>query len=316
MRKTNRMIQHVDNYLVVRRAFGFQLGIAGQQLHRFAEFMDRTAPGKPLTVERILGWAQSSSTGKQTTAAERLRTVRPFARYMRTIDPLTEIPPQRLLGPAQQRPNPHIYTDKEIHALLNEAKTLKPTCGLRPQTVRTYLGLLACTGMRPSEPLRLTREDVDLKSGTITVRQSKFKKSRIVVIHPTAVKALEAYANLRDRLVPAPPSPAFFLRDDGRPFIHDWAIRAFGRLALQLGWKARPRPPRIYDLRHTFVCRRLLDWYRRGVDVDLEMPVLSTYLGHAHFTHTYWYVTAVPELMEIAGARFESFLDRAGERQS
>jgi integrase len=307
MRTKNRMTKHVKKYLDLRRAFGVQLNIAGKQLHHFAAFVDRVAPGEPLTVELILRWAQASSTGKQTTAAERLRTVRPFARYLRTVEPLTEVPPPRLLGPAQQRCNPHIYTEDEIEALLKTSKTLKPVDGLRPQTVRTYLSLLACTGMRPSEPSQLTRDDVNLQSGILTLRKTKFSKSRIVVLHPTAVEALQAYAKFRDGRIPHPRSAAFFLRDDGRPFTHHRAIRAFGRLNDLLSWNDRQPKPRLYDLRHTFVCRRVLAWYKDGVDLHVAVPSLSTYLGHANITHTYWYVTAIPELMEIAGARFETF---------
>ena len=164
MNRTNCMAQHVKSYLALRRAFGFQLGIAGEQLQDFAHFADRTAGGKPLTLELALRWAQSSPAGKQTSAARRLLILRPFTRYLRTIEPLTEIPPNRILGPAQYRQVPHIYTDREIRTLLEAASTLRPPGGLRAQSVGTYLRLLFCTGMRPPEPLRLTCADVDFQS--------------------------------------------------------------------------------------------------------------------------------------------------------
>lgn len=308
MRKASRMTDHVRDYLALRRAFGYQLYIAGEELHRFAAFADKAAPGNPLTVDLALRWAQSSPTGKQTTAACRLRVVRPFSRYLKTIEPLTEVLPLRLLGPAQHRRTQHIYTDDEIRALLRAARTLRPVHGLRPHTTATYLSLLACTGMRPSEPLRLSRDDVDLRSRIITLRQTKFSKSRIVVLHSTAARALETYVRARDHAIPHPTSSAFFLCNHTRAFRYGEARRAFGYLVGHLGWKARLPRPRLYDFRHTFVCRQLLDWYKNGADVNLMMPPLSTYLGHAKITHTYWYVTAIPELMEIAGARFENCL--------
>lgn len=177
MNRTNCMAQHIKSYLALRRAFGFQLVIAGEQLQDFARFADRTTGRKPLTLELALRWAQSSPTGKQTSAARRLLILRPFIRYLRTLEPQTEIPPHRILGPAQHRYVPHIYTDQEIAALLEVSFRLRPRGGLRALSVGTYLRLLLCTGMRPPEPLRLTRADVDFQSSTLTVRQTKFSDS-------------------------------------------------------------------------------------------------------------------------------------------
>lgn len=316
MKKAGQMTQYVDDYLAIRRAFGYQLEIDGEQLHRFAAFADREAPDNPFTTGLALRWAQASSTGKQTTAACRLRTLRPFSRYLKTIEPRTEVVPLKLLGPAQYRRPPHIYSDEEICALLDAAKILKPVHGLRPRTVEAYLGLLACTGMRPAEPLRLTRGDVDLSSRIITLRQTKFSKSRIVVLHSTTARALGKYVQVRDQAIRRPSSSAFFLWDDAGAFTYGGASRAFDYLVWKLGWRDRRPRPRLYDFRHTFVCQKLLAWYRDGVDVHLMMPTLSTYLGHAHITHTYWYVTAIPELMEIAGARFENGLLVSEEKYS
>jgi integrase len=317
MSRTKPMTQHLQEYLTLRRAFGFQLNITGQQLQGFARFADRVAAGKPLTIEVALRWAQSSSTGKQISAARRLLILRPFARYLRTIEPRTEIPPNRILGSAQHRHIPHIYTDEEIRTLLHAATRLRPRDGLRARSFRAYLGLLLCTGMRPPEPLRLIRADVDFHRHTITVRQTKFSKSRIVVLHSTATKALQEYAHIRDRHVPHPRSSAFFLSDNGSAFTHKKAIWAFRYLRRQLGWAPQPgcRPSRLYDLRHTFVCRRLLAWQRDGVDVHVAMPSLSTYLGHVKVTDTYWYVTALPELMNTVSMRFERFVCGAAEGQ-
>jgi integrase len=306
------MTAHVRSYLSLRRAFGFRLSIAGGQLQKFATFADSVAPGEPFTVDLALRWAQSSSTGKQVSAARRMLILRPFARYLLTIAPLTEVPPSRILGPAQYRYVPHIYSDEQIRDLLDAAVGLRPLGGLRAQSMKTYIALMACTGMRPPEPLRLSRGDVDFSCHTITVRQTKFSKSRIVVLHPTATKALQEYAHVRDGCAPYPRSSAFFLSDDGSAFTHKKAQWAFCHLRRELGWTKQPggRCPRLYDVRHTFVCRRLLAWHRDGIDVQVALPSLSTYLGHVKITDTYWYVTGIPELMNTVSAKFERFFER------
>jgi integrase len=312
------MTEHVQAYLSLRRAFGFRLSIAGQVLQSFARFADSEAAGQPFTIELALRWAQSSPTGKQVSAARRLLLLQPFARYLRTVEPVTELLPKRLLGPAQYRYLPHIYTDVEIQAFLEEAAGLSSSGGLRARTVQTYLGLLACTGMRPQEPLRLTRDDVDLLANVLTVRQTKFSKSRLVPLNPTAANALREYAHTRDHYLRCPPSTAFFLCDDGTAFTYRKALWAFQGLRSQLGWiKKQGSPlPRLYDFRHTFVCQRLLQWQRDGVDVHVVLPSLSTYLGHVKITDTYWYITALPELMDIVSERFERFVWAAREEQS
>jgi integrase len=311
------MTEHVQSYLCLRRAFGFHLTISGQVLQRFARFADQKAAGKPFTVELALRWAQSSSTGKQVTAARRLLLLQPFVRYLQTVEPLTEALPNRLLGPAQYRYIPHIYTDAEIQALLHAARDLPPRGGLRAHSVRTYLSLLTCTGMRPREPLRLARADVDLPAKIVTVHQTKFSKSRIVTLDATAASALREYARLRDRCVICSPSASFFLSDDGTSFTYKRALWAFQDLRRRLGWseKYSNHPPRLYDLRHTFVCRRLLAWHRDGVDVQRVLPSLSTYLGHVKVTDTYWYVTAIPALMSTVSERFERFVGGTTEEQ-
>jgi len=317
MSVTPPMTEHVQAYLSLRRSFCFQLDIAGYVLQTFARFADREAAGKPLTVELALRWAQSSSTGKQVTAARRLLILQPFVRYLRTVQPLTEPLPNRLLGPAQYRYIPHIFSDAEILALLNATSGLRPHGGLRARSVQTYLGLLACTGMRPREPLRLTRADVDLEANVLTVRQTKFSKSRIVALDPTAAQAMREYAHMRDRHVRRPQS-AFFLSDDGTAFTLKRAQWAFKYLRRRLGWDHQEyghRLPRLYDLRHTFVCHRLLTWHRDGVDVQVALPSLSTYLGHVKVTDTYWYVTAIPDLMNAVSERFERFVYGAGKEQ-
>ncbi len=232
---------------------------------------------------------------------------------MRVVDPHVEIPSPGLIAPAHLRKQPHIYGDGELHELLAATSRLRPVHGLRPITLRAYLGLLACTGLRPPEPLRLSRDDVDLAGGTLTVRETKFRKSRLVPLHQSAACALRAYARARDRHEPRPRSPAFFLLDGGHDLTPRKARTAFRRLRRELGWAASPNraAPRLYDLRHTFVCRRVLGRYVEGRDVHAAVASLATYLGHVKVTDTYWYLSAIPELMAQAAVRFERFSGQA-----
>jgi integrase len=195
----------------------------------------------------------------------------------------------------------------EITRLLAEAAKLAPRDGLRPRTYRTVFGLLACTGLRPSEAVRLTRDDVDLEVSRLFIRDTKFHKSRLVPLHATATRALRAYTRVRDRHVPRPTSDAFFLLDGGRAVTLHRTETAFQRVRQRLGWEAWPnRPrPRLYDLRHRFACERLARWHAASRDVNVLLPVLSTYLGHVKVTDTYWYLTGVPSLLAICAQRFE-----------
>lgn len=175
----------------------------------------------------------------------------------------------------------------------------------------TLFGLLFASGLRISEALRLTRDDVDLESGVITVVRTKFKKSRLVPLHTSTTRALRRYTKRRDRHHPAAVAQAFFLDDHGGPLGKSGVAGTFGRLRRHLGWTKDPQGhrPRIHDARHTMAVRRLLRWYEEGAEVDRKIAALSTYLGHVEVNDTYWYLTAVPELMAVTAARFEAFCD-------
>jgi integrase len=251
-------------------------------------------------------WAAASRRAGPIGRARRLDVVRPLASFCAAIEPETEIPPVRVFGPSHRRVSPHIFTDDELGQLLAAASDLPPPKGLRSATMSCLLGLLAATGLRISEALHLRRSDVDLAQALVCVLQTKYRKSRYVPLHPTACEALATYVRKRDQRVPLPTDPAFFLLDDGHALDYQRALYAFRRLRAALGWDRRPgRRPRLYDLRHSFACRRLLGWYNDGTDVDVAMPLLATYLGHGKVTDTYWYLTAVPALMTVAAERFE-----------
>jgi integrase len=307
MTQAATMTQLVGDYLEHRRKMGFQLQNAGHLLMRFAAYADRTGHRGPLTTELAVRWARLPQRGAPVYWARRLDLVRGFARYRALFDPRTEIPPRGLLGPAYRRTTPHIYSEAEVAALLAAARQLAPATGLRPHTYATLFGLLACTGLRLSEALRLARPDIDWQRGLLTIRQTKFRKSRLVPLHPSALQALRTYADVRDRFHPLPRTDAFFVTVHGRRLCRATVAGVFVRLRRDLGWSSRGsgRAPRLHDIRHSFACRRLLRWYEQGVDIEHAIAALSTYLGHATVRDTYWYLTGIPELLGLATARFE-----------
>ena len=214
---------------------------------------------------------------------------------------------------------PHIYRDDEIVDLLTAARRLGPAGSLRPFTYETLFGLMASTGLRVSEAIHLRDADVDLRRGMLTIRQTKFAKSRQLPIHPTTIKALARYRKQRERHLLTTAGMPFLISSRGRrlglPLGERQVHRAFTGLRDGLGWFNRGghEAPRLHDLRHTFAVRRLVLWYADATEVDQKMLALSTYMGHAEIFYTYWYLTAVPELMAIAAGRFEQFADLAGD---
>lgn len=241
--------------------------------------------------------------------AWRLDLVRRLARSRVAIDPGTEIPAEGLLGSARRpRREPHIYSDQEVADLLRHAMRLRPSRKLRPHTYTVLFGLLACTGLRVSEALALSRSDVDFETDMLVIRAGKFKRTRLVPLDGTAVRALRDYAERRDRQIASRESSTFFVDARGIPLTYSAVLATFTLMRRRIGWQAgrNGRLPRIHDLRHTAVVRRLLRWYEEGEDIDRKIAALSTYLGHAKVTDTYWYISAVPELLAVAAARFES----------
>jgi integrase len=299
----------VEEYLSFRRKLGFELLIEGQELRRFARFADQIGHAGPITTELAVRWSTLPVDADRLYHARRLDMVRRLARYRVLLDPRTEIPPEGLLGPSYRRRQPHIYSDEEITALLRAAAELGPAGGLRPHTYATLFGLLDSTGLRVSEALALARHHVDLEAGIITVAAGKFHRSRLVPLHSSAVQVLRAYADRRDRYRYRKTvcSDAFFLSEFGTSLKYHKVLLTFIDLRNQLGWKTGQsgRPPRIHDLRHRFAVRRLLRWYEEGVAIDRKIASLSTYLGHVKVSDTYWYLTAVPELLAVPAARFE-----------
>jgi integrase/recombinase XerD len=302
----NPLEQALKDYLGIRRSLGFRLREAERCLRNFVAFLQAEGASY-ITRELALRWATQSAKAQPFTWAENLRMVRRFAIWYSASEPRTEIPPAGLLPHRYRRKPPHIYRDEEIERLLRQSQQLPSSKGLRAHTFTTLFGLLVVTGMRVSEALGLDRPDVDLVRGILHIRRGKRGKSRYVPVHPSTVAALKKYAETRDHLFPAPAIPAFFLSERARR-ISGWAARyTFAKLSQQLGFrvptKGSGRGPRLHDVRHRFAAHTLIHWYRAGLDVERELPKLATYLGHVHVSCTYWYLEAVPELLQLATDR-------------
>ena len=299
--------QAVDEYLALRRGLGFSLRRPGAVLRSFATFLERE--GAPyITREVALRWAQQPAHAQPAQWASRLSVVRRFAQFWSASDPRTEVPPLGLLPHRWGRKPPYIYTEGEIRRLIAVARRLPSATGLRPATYATLLGLLAVTGMRISEALALNRDDVDWSEAVLAIRRTKFGKSRLVPVHRSTQRALRRYTRLRDRVYPKPATESVFVSERGAR-LTQWTVRyTFNRLSRRIGLRgpADRRGPRLHDFRHRLAVTTMLRWYRAGVDVERRLPELSTYLGHGHIADTYWYLSAVPELLRLAAARLET----------
>jgi integrase len=295
----------MEDYLRIRRRLGFEMPQDGRLLEGFVDFLEQ-AGAERITTELALGWARKPADAHPHTWRQRLIVARGFARHLATIDPASEVPSPDLLPGHRPRIAPYIYADSEIAALMDAARGLRPP--LRAARHATLIGLLAVTAMRPGEAVALDRDDVDLRHGVLHVRAGKQKKQRDVPLHASTVSALRDYTRLRDTSCPTPATPAFFISARGRRMARSELNQTFTKLIREVclegrgGARRRPRP---HDLRHTLAVRTLLGWLQAGEDVDRLMPLLSTYLGHVDPASTYWYLEAVPELLEVISRRLE-----------
>jgi integrase/recombinase XerD len=222
------------------------------------------------------------------------------------MDARTEIPPTGTMRRPEVALRPYIYTQEEISRLIAAARKLFSPRGLRCHTYYHLVGLLATTGMRSGEAVRLADRDVNLAEGLLTIRESKFGKSRIVPLHPTTVKALVGYKARRDAFLKKAEAATFFINERRGPISSPHKSFRDIRCAAGLERMRNGIRPRMHDLRHTFAVQTLLDWYRNGADVERNLPILSTFLGHSHIENTYWYLTSTPELQGAACERLET----------
>lgn len=303
----NPLRRALGQYLIVRRALGYRLLRQGKALESFVSFAECERV-TVITTDLARRWAQLPERVDPATWTGRLGTVRQFARYCYSVDPRTEIPPTGLLPHRFRRKPPYLWSRAEIEALLVAARAIPSPLGLRSLTYETLFGLLSATGLRINEALHLHRDDIDWTTGILTIRHAKFGKTRYVPLHRSTVQALHRYAEARDRLAPARGQASYFITEQGARLSESAVRHIFARLLTTVPYERRPgrRRPRIHDLRHVFAVETLRRWYHDGRDVEAWLPRLATYLGHVHVNDTYWYLTAVPDLLAAAARRLES----------
>jgi len=296
----------LTDYLTARRALGFKLERSGKLLPDFIDYL--ASCGSPtVTTVAAIAWATQPRDCHPAWWTQRLVLVRGFAKYLHTLDPGNQVPPIELLPHRRSRTTPYVYSAADIAALLAAADTLQSP--LRATTYKTLIGLLAATGLRTGEAIALDDNDFDRRHGVLVIRKSKFGKTREVPLHATTVQALVRYASDRDQIAPRRKTPSFLISTARTRLFYQNVHETFLRLVYAAGIaERRPRRPRIHDLRHSFAIETVLAWYRAGADVEARMPLLSTYLGHVSPSATYWYLTAVPELLGAATNRLERAL--------
>jgi integrase len=303
----NALRQALVDYLAVRRILGYKLARPEKLLAQFLTYLEDRGEDH-LTTETALTWATLPAGAQRSWMSTRLSVVRRFAAHLRGIDPATEVPPTDLLPGRTCRATPYLYSEEDVAALMTAATTLRTSH--RKATYRTLIALLAVTGMRVGEAISLDRDDFDAIGGLLTIRHGKFGKTRELPLHPSTVTALGSYLRRSDRPRRPPNTPALFVSPAGTRLLYSNVQCTFHQLVCRAGLTPRSAAcrPRLHDLRHGFAVRTLLDAYRDGGDPGARLALLSTYLGHVDPGKTYWYLSAAPELLNLAGDRLERHL--------
>jgi len=302
------------DYVEMRKALGYKFDSQATMLRAFDAYAcERGIPGPTVSQDVAVDWATSKPGLKRFQYSQRYQIVRHFAEHLALRHPGARALDPKVLSHPKIQPMPYIYSAAELERLLATAAQLSRKNPSKGFTLRTILGLTVSAGLRVREVVRLDRDDVDLDAGVLTVRRTKFNKDRLVPIHASTTSALREYATRRDELLAGTTSPAFFLHLGGGRFATG-TVRNHSKLAIRLAGIARPdgTAPRFHDLRHTFAVRRLEGWYREGRDIHGLLPVLATYMGHVHYRHTAYYLTATPTLLALAAERFERGIEQLG----
>jgi integrase len=303
----------VRQYLAHRRQLGFVLRDAAQRLPDFARYAQRRAPGQPLTTALALQWATARPTASRSTQAKLLGLVRGLARFCAVFDSRTEIPAPHLLGPAYQRVRPHLFTPAQLALILRRTHALSTACSpLHPRTYETFIGLLACTGLRPGEARALHWSDLDRTTGRLRVAPCKSSPERLLPLHPTTVAALQRYWRMRRRCFPV--GDRLFVGATGQPLRAAKTEQIFARLAQGIPSNGQRPSLRLVDFRHTFASDWIAQWSRQARPVSHHLLLLARYLGHRHFTSTWWYVSSDPQTLQAAARTFRRFHLQARQR--
>jgi integrase len=294
----------LQDYLAMRRALGFKMRVEGIGLLSFVTYMEQ-AQADFISTDLALAWAKQPTLAKPIWWAQRLSFVRGFSRYCHAIDPRTEVPPSGLLPFSRRRPSPYFFTDEDIDQFLQNTLQLQLKVPFMNQTLYCLFGLLAVSGLRIGEALSLTLNDVDLDQALLTIRSTKFGKSRLVPMHTTTTKVMIDYQEQREQFLAGRQIPYWFINVQGGCLGYDSVRRAFRHLTDGMANQTGRLRPRLHDLRHRFAMKTLLHWYRDGQDVERQLPTLSAFLGHVQVSDTYWYLSACPELLGAAKDRLE-----------
>jgi integrase/recombinase XerD len=279
MSSTTSLQGALDDYLALRRALGFKLHSAGRLLNQFVAYLEEQGTDV-VTTDNALSWATLPVDASPAWISVRLRAVRGFAGYLHSTGPAHQVPPAGLVYSGSDRATPYLYSGAEIAALMQAAAGLRPQ--LRAATYRTFIGLMSCTGLRPGEAIALDDTDLDHDDAVLQVHNSKFGKSRLVPLHPSALRALDDYRALRDELQPGRASPALLVSTRGTRLWHSNVLLTFARLADQAGLAARSGScrPRLHDFRHSWAVSTLLDGYARDADISAaQAGRLKSYLS-------------------------------------
>lgn len=304
MKKYMSIKKQIMMYIKHRERMGYVDANTQNGLLDFSDYSHKKGQDKFIKIEIALEWVITSKRNKRSAFARRLGMLHTFAKYCKAIEPKTEIPPRGLHGSTLHRPTPHIYTKNEINSLMSATKLIDQTKKLDVITLKYMIGLIASTGIRTSEAIKLNENDVDLENGILKINESKAHKSRYLPLHPTAMQALKRYVLLRDGHIKNKLNSSFFINHSGNTISITQIEKDYRLLREKAGLINNPR---IYDFRHTFACNRLLKWYEEDKNIDAMILYLATYLGHSSVLHTYWYLTATPELFSIVSKRFEKF---------
>jgi integrase len=310
------LAQRLTDYIALKRGLGLKFIVQADILKAFDRYLHRRGHSISLDLNVILDFVASGDVPSENEQGRRYQVVRHFADYLAIYEPSIPPLPPHLMPLKKERPTPYIYSEKELKALLTAARKVSRRHAERGITLHAIVGLAAATGLRISEVVRLDRGDADLESGILMIRRTKFAKDHLVPLHPSTTEVLRQYAAMRDQAHPQSTEPSFFLNLWGRRFARNTLERAFWNLARHVGLREeKGNGPRFHDLRHTFATRRLIVWYETNADVQAMLPHLATYLGHAHYSDTAWYLSAVPQLMALASRRHQEFLAAKGEGQ-
>jgi integrase len=301
--------QHLSDYVKLRRALGFRSEEPAFFLDAFDKWIFQRNHTGPLTQELALEFACGNPNNSTNYCARRYQVIRHFSEHLATFDPRAPFLDPRALQRSKTRTPRHIYTDQELQKILHEARHVSqnnPICGL---TLHSMIGLAASTGLRISEVIRLDREDVDLKTGILNIRRSKFNKTRLVPLHRTTLEVVGNYAAARDAAFPSCKAVAFFINSRQKRFARNTLQQLFAGVACRARLRGpKGRGPSFHNLRHYFATERLVSWYKAGIDVQGMLPALATYMGHTHYTDTAYYLTATAELLALASERYQRWL--------